>query len=94
MINKKITQPSKIKTCGSTFKNPSVNKAWELIKKSNCSNLKIGGAKMSDLHCNFFLNDGSATAKDIENLINQVRKKVFNETGVNLELEIKIVGRK
>ena len=95
LINKKkVTQPSKIKTCGSTFKNTSNKKAWELIKKSNCSNLKIGGAKMSDLHCNFFLNDGSATSQDIENLINEVRKKVFKQTGVNLELEIEIIGRK
>ena len=95
LINqKKESQPSKIKTCGSTFKNPQDKKAWELIRSSNCSNLNIGGARMSSQHSNFFLNNGSATSSDIENLIEKVRKKVFLKTGINLELEVKIIGEK
>jgi UDP-N-acetylmuramate dehydrogenase len=95
LINqKKESQPNKIKTCGSTFKNPQDKKAWKLIRSSNCSNLNIGGARMSSQHSNFFLNSGSATSSDIENLIEEVRKKVFLKTGINLELEIKIIGEK
>ncbi len=95
LINqKKESQPNKIKTCGSTFKNPQDKKAWRLIRSSNCSNLNIGGARMSSQHSNFFLNNGSATSSDIENLIEEVRKKVFLKTGINLELEIKIIGEK
>ena len=95
LINqKKESQPSKIKTCGSTFKNPQDKKAWKLIRSSNCSNLNIGGARMSSQHSNFFFNNGSATSSDIENLIEEVRKKVFLKTGINLELEIKIIGEK
>ena len=95
LINqKKESQPNKIKTCGSTFKNPQDKKAWKLIRSSNCSNLNIGGARMSSQHSNFFLNNGSATSSDIENLIEEVREKVFLKTGINLELEIKIIGEK
>ena len=95
LINKKKeSQPSKIKTCGSTFKNPENKKAWELIKSSNCSNLTIGGASISPKHSNFFFNNGNATSSDIENLIEEVKKKVFLKTGINLELEIKIIGVK
>ena len=95
LINqKKESQPNKIKTCGSTFKNPQDKKAWKLIRSSNCSNLNIGGARMSSQHSNFFLNNGSATSSDVENLIEEVRKKVFLKTGINLELEIKIIGDK
>ena len=91
---KKKSQPSKIKTCGSTFKNPMNYKAWKLIKSSECSDLKVGGASISKQHCNFFLNEGKASSSDIENLINEVKNKVFKKTGVNLELEIKIIGKK
>ena len=95
LINqKKESQPNRIKTCGSTFKNPQDKKAWKLIRSSNCSNLNIGGARMSSQHSNFFLNNGSATSSDIENLIEEVREKVFLKTGINLELEIKIIGEK
>ena len=95
LINKKkITQPSKIKTCGSTFKNPANKKAWELIKSSGCSNMSIGGARLSEQHCNFFLNNGNATSLDIEMLIEEVRNKVFLKTGIKLDLEIKIIGKK
>ena len=90
---KKLSQPSQIKTCGSTFKNISKDKkAWMLIKKAGCENFKEGDAFISPKHCNFFVNNGSAKSSDIENLIKKVKNKVFEKTGVNLELEIKIVG--
>ena len=95
LINKKKeSQPSKVKTCGSTFKNPKNKKAWELIKLSNCANLVVGGASISPKHSNFFLNNGNATSSDIENLIEKVKKQVFLKTGTKLELEIKIIGVK
>ena len=95
LINKKKeSQPSKVKTCGSTFKNPKNKKAWELIKLSNCTNLVVGGASISPKHSNFFLNNGNATSSDIENLIEKVKKQVFLKTGIKLELEIKIIGVK
>ena len=92
---KKTSQPSQIKTCGSTFKNISKDKkAWMLIKAAGCDNLKEGDAMISKKHCNFFVNNGNARSLDIENLINKVKKKVFEKTGINLELEIKIIGEK
>jgi len=90
---KKSSQPSQIKTCGSTFKNISEDKkAWMLIKEAGCENYQEGDAIISQKHCNFFVNNGNAKSSDIENLINKVKKKVQEKTGVNLELEIKIVG--
>tara|TARA_B100001057_G_scaffold13815_1_gene13131 strand:- start:13780 stop:14685 length:906 start_codon:yes stop_codon:yes gene_type:complete len=90
---KKISQPSQIKTCGSTFKNINKDrKAWKLIKEAGCSNFKEGDAMISQKHCNFFVNNGKASSTDIENLINKVKKRVYEKTGINLELEIKIVG--
>ena len=90
---KKLSQPSQIKTCGSTFKNVSnEKKAWMLIKEAGCTDLKEGDAVISKKHCNFFVNNGKANSSDIENLIKKVKKKVHDKTGVNLELEIKIVG--
>lgn len=85
-------QPGNQKTAGSTFKNPQGLRAWELIKKSGSDSLTCGGAKVSEKHCNFLINTGSATAKDIETLgemiINQVRRKTY----ITLEWEIKRVG--
>ncbi len=89
---KKTSQPSRIKTGGSTFKNHKEKKAWELIKESGCEKFSIGDAKISDKHCNFFINDGNAKTSDVEKLINKVKKEVYKKTGVNLELEIKIIG--
>ncbi len=90
---KKLSQPSQIKTCGSTFKNLSKDKkAWMLIKESGCENFREGDAMISQKHCNFFVNNGKAKSSDIENLIKKVKKRVHDRTGVNLELEIKIVG--
>ena len=90
---KKLSQPSKIKTCGSTFKNISKEKkAWMLIKESGCENYEEGDAVISKKHCNFFINKGKAKSSDIENLIKKVKSKVYEKTKINLELEIKIVG--
>jgi len=87
-------QPYKIKTCGSTFKNPENNKAWKLIKNSGCAGMRIGDARISEKHCNFFINKGNAKSEDLENLIYQVRRKVLDKTGINLELELQIIGEK
>ena len=91
---KKITQPEKIKTCGSTFKNPKDEKAWKLIKDSGCAGMRVGDAQISQKHCNFFVNNGNAKSKDLEKLIHQVKKKVSDKTGINLELELQIIGEK
>ena len=91
---KKDSQPNQIKTCGSTFKNPIKEKAWSLIKRSNCDKISVGNAKISEKHCNFFVNNGNASSNEIEELIEKVKNQVFNKTGVNLDLEIKIVGKK
>ncbi len=91
---KEKTQPSKIKTCGSTFKNPPDKKAWELIKNSGCAGMKVGDAHISEKHCNFFVNNGKAKSDDLEKLINKVKEKVLKDTGINLELEIQIIGKK
>ena len=85
------SQPIKSKTGGSTFKNPIGYKAWELIDKSGCRGLKIGGAQISDQHCNFIINNGNASSNDIESLILEVQAIVFRETGIKLETEIKII---
>ncbi len=89
---KKETQPSQIKTGGSTFKNKKDQKAWILIKETGSDKLYVGDAKISEKHCNFFVNNGSAKASDIEKLINKVKREVYTKTGEELELEIKIIG--
>ena len=97
MEKKELSQPFKIKTCGSTFKNPkktTTESAWKLIKKSACENLKFGDAEISKKHCNFLINRKSATSSELEKLINAIKKKVFDNTGINLELELKIIGEK
>jgi len=91
---KKKDQPSHVKTCGSTFKNPKNKKAWSLIKDSGCAGMKVGDAYISAKHCNFFINKGNAKSSELENLINIVKKKVFKKTGVKLELELEIIGKK
>ncbi len=92
IIKKKESQPSQIKTGGSTFKNNNKKKAWALIKESGCDKFSVGDAKISEKHCNFFINNGNAKASDIEKLINKVKQEVKYKTGVSLELEIKIIG--
>ena len=89
---KKLSQPSQIKTCGSTFKNLRDKKAWELIKQTGSNKFKEGDAIISEKHNNFFVNNGNAKSADIEKLIERVQKSVNEKTGVNLELEIKIIG--
>ena len=91
---KEKNQPSKIKTSGSTFKNPvsqTKKKVWELIKESVPLDKKFGDASISKKHCNFFVNEGNATFDDMTKLINFVSKKVLDKTGVSLEKEIKIL---
>ena len=91
---KEISQPSKIKTSGSTFKNPITQtdkKVWELIKQSIPLNTSFGDAIISDKHCNFFVNKGNASFKDMKNLIEFVSNQVFKKTGVKIETEIKII---
>ncbi|MBD1167188.1 UDP-N-acetylmuramate dehydrogenase [Pelagibacterales bacterium SAG-MED09] len=91
---KNNNQPTKIKTSGSTFKNPikeTSRKAWELIKESVPANTEFGDACISDKHSNFFVNKGNASFKEMKNLINFVQKSVFKKTGISLEKEIKIL---
>ena len=88
-------QPTQVKTGGSTFKNPikqSNKKVWELIKSSVPKNTTFGGAMISDKHSNFFVNKNNATFDDMKQLINFVKQNVKKKTGINLDLEIEIVG--
>ena len=89
---RETTQPVKSRTGGSTFKNPPGHKAWQLIDAAGCRGLIIGGAQVSELHCNFLINLGNATAADIEGLGEEVRRRVKDESGVTLEWEIKRIG--
>ena len=93
-IEKEKNQPSKIKTSGSTFKNPTLQtkkKVWELIKDCIPLDTNFGDAHISDKHCNFFVNKGNATFDDMIKLINFVTENVFKKTGIKLEKEIKIL---
>ena len=90
--SREATQPVKSRTGGSTFKNPPGHKAWQLIDKAGCRGLIVGGAQVSELHCNFLINQGTATAADIENLGETVRKRVKESSGVDLDWEIKRIG--
>lgn len=86
------TQPVRGRTGGSTFKNPADRKAWELIDHAGCRGLKVGDAQVSEKHCNFLLNLGDAKAHDLEELGEQVRQKVLDDSGVRLDWEIKRLG--
>jgi UDP-N-acetylmuramate dehydrogenase len=88
---REASQP-KNRTCGSTFKNPPGASAWKVIDAAGCRGLKVGQAQVSDLHCNFLLNLGGATATDIETLGETVRERVKNNSGIELEWEIKRIG--
>jgi UDP-N-acetylmuramate dehydrogenase len=90
--SREATQPIKSRTGGSTFKNPPGHKAWQLIDAAGCRGLIVGGAQVSELHCNFLINLGTATAADIENLGETVRKRVKDNSGVDLDWEIKRIG--
>ena len=86
------TQPVNTRTGGSTFKNPPGQKAWELVDRAGCRGLRVGAAQVSELHCNFLVNHGGATAAEIERLGEEVRRRVREASGVELEWEIKRVG--
>jgi len=90
--SREATQPIKSRTGGSTFKNPPGHKAWQLIDAAGCRGLKVGGAQVSEMHCNFLINLGSATAADIETLGETVRRRVKENSGVELEWEIMRIG--
>ena len=86
------SQPLRSRTGGSTFKNPSGHKAWALIDAAGCRGLTMGGAQVSEKHCNFLLNLGSATSADIEALGEEVRRRVMDRTNISLEWEIQRIG--
>ena len=90
--HRETAQPIREKTGGSTFTNPPGKKAWQLIDAAGCRGLRIGGAMVSEMHCNFLINTGDATAHDLELLGETVRARVFETSGVTLEWEIKRVG--
>jgi UDP-N-acetylmuramate dehydrogenase len=89
---RETTQPVKSRTGGSTFKNPPDHKAWQLIDAAGCRALVVGDAQVSELHCNFLINRGNATAADIEKLGEEVRRRVKANSGITLEWEIKRIG--
>jgi UDP-N-acetylmuramate dehydrogenase len=90
--SREATQPVKSRTGGSTFKNPPGGKAWQLIDAAGCRGLVVGDAQVSELHCNFLINRGNATAADIETLGETVRARVQEHSGVALEWEIRRIG--
>lgn len=92
LAERERTQPIKSRTGGSTFANPEGASAWELIEKAGCRGLRKGGAMMSELHCNFMINTGDATASDLEELGEEVRQRVLATTGVDLRWEIERIG--
>ncbi len=87
------SQPLRTKTGGSTFKNPDGHKAWELVDAAGCRGLTMGGAQVSEKHTNFLINTGDATSSDIEALGEEVRRRVRENSGVELQWEIQRVGR-
>ena len=89
---REATQPIKSRTGGSTFKNPPGQNAWKLIDAAGCRGLRVGDAQVSEMHCNFLINPGSASAADIETLGETVRARVKENSGVELHWEIKRIG--
>ena len=92
IYSRKTSQPTGVKTGGSTFMNGKNFKAWELIHKSGCRGLKYGGAKISEKHCNFLINTGDAKAHDLETLGEFVRERVLDTSGIQLNWEIRRIG--
>ena len=90
--SREATQPIKSRTGGSTFKNPPGNKSWQLIDKAGLRGFAIGPAKVSELHCNFLINEGGATATQIEELGETIRTRVLATSGIELDWEIKRIG--
>ena len=89
---REASQPIRTRTGGSTFKNPPGEKAWQLIDAAGCRGLRVGGAQVSEMHCNFLINTGDATAEDLEALGEEVRRRVKETSGIELEWEIRRVG--
>ncbi|WP_316184011.1 MULTISPECIES: UDP-N-acetylmuramate dehydrogenase [unclassified Bradyrhizobium] len=92
--HRETAQPIREKTGGSTFKNPPGHSAWKLVDAAGCRGLKVGGAQVSEMHCNFLINTGNATADDIETLGETVRERVKAKSGIELQWEIKRIGVK
>jgi UDP-N-acetylmuramate dehydrogenase len=91
---REASQPLRSKTGGSTFKNPAAHKAWQLVDDAGCRGLQIGGAQVSEKHTNFLINTGDATSEDIEQLGEEVRRRVKAKSGAELEWEIQRVGER
>ncbi len=89
---REASQPLRTATGGSTFANPPGHKAWQLIDQAGCRGLRIGGAQVSEKHCNFLINTGDATAADLETLGETVRRRVFETSGIDLKWEIRRIG--
>lgn len=90
--HRETAQPIREKTGGSTFKNPPGHSAWKLVDAAGCRGLRVGGAQVSEMHCNFLINTGDATAHDIETLGETVRERVKATSGIELHWEIKRIG--
>ena len=90
--HRETAQPIREKTGGSTFKNPPGHSAWKLIDAAGCRGLRVGGAQVSEMHCNFLINTGTATGHDIETLGETVRERVKQNSGIELHWEIKRIG--
>jgi UDP-N-acetylmuramate dehydrogenase len=86
------SQPLRTRTGGSTFANPPGHKAWQLIDQAGCRGLTVGGAQVSEKHCNFLINTGTATAADLESLGEEVRRRVHQTSGIELHWEIRRIG--
>jgi UDP-N-acetylmuramate dehydrogenase len=86
------TQPVRTPTGGSTFVNPQGHRAWQLVDRAGCRGLTRGGAMVSEKHTNFLINTGDATAADLEGLGEEVRRRVFQQSGITLEWEIRRIG--
>jgi UDP-N-acetylmuramate dehydrogenase len=91
--SREASQPLRSKTGGSTFKNPDGHKAWQLVDEAGCRGLAIGGAQVSDKHTNFIINTADATSADIEQLGEEVRRRVKANSGIDLQWEIQRVGQ-
>ena len=91
---RRARQPINKKTAGSTFKNPEGLNAWKLIDEAGCRGLKVGGAEVSDMHCNFLINRGNASAADLEELGEMIVEKVKEKTAITLEWEVRRMGVK
>ena len=90
--HRETAQPIREKTGGSTFKNPPGHSAWKLVDAAGCRGLRLGGAQVSEMHCNFLINTGNATGHDIETLGETVRERVKANSGIELDWEIKRIG--